>query len=112
MVKMSEKELLSARLLRDVKVKEAIYTMLMQEYERSKIDEAKEELFFEVLDPAQPPKRPFFPKPFLFSLTALMLGGSCSVFLAFFFEYLEKLGVKVPQMDYEKEIKWASKKKR
>jgi uncharacterized protein involved in exopolysaccharide biosynthesis len=112
MVKMSEKELLSARLFRDVKVKEAIYTMLMQEYEKSKIDEAKEELFFEVLDPAQPPVRPYFPKPFLYSITALMLGGFCAVFLAFFFEYLERLGIKVPQIDYEKEIKWAIQKKR
>jgi uncharacterized protein involved in exopolysaccharide biosynthesis len=112
MVKMSEKELLSARLLRDVKVKEAIYTMLMQEYEKSKIDEAKEELFFEVLDPAQPPKQPYFPKPLLYSIVALVLGGFCAIFLAFFFEYLERLGIKVPQIDYEKEIKWAIQRKR
>jgi uncharacterized protein involved in exopolysaccharide biosynthesis len=112
MVKISEKELMLARLMRDVKVKEAIYTMLMQEYEKSQIDEAKEELFFEVLDPAHPPKRPYMPKPFLYSIIALILGGSCAVFLAFFFEYLEGLGIKVPQIDYEKEIKWAIRKKR
>lgn len=112
MVKMSEKEVLSARLLRDVKVKEAIYTMLMQEYEKSKIDEAKEELFFEVLDPAHTPKQPYFPKPFQYSIIALALGGFCAIFLAFFFEYLERLGIKVPQIDYEKEIKWANRKKR
>jgi len=112
MVKMSEKELLSARLLRDVKVKEAIYTMLMQEYERSRIDEAKEELFFEVLDPAQPPKQPYFPKPFLYSIIAFVLGVSNGTFLAFFFEYLEKLGIKVPQIDYEWEVKWVTRKKR
>jgi len=112
MVKISEKELLFARLTRDVKVKEAIYTMLMQEYEKSQIDEAKEELFFEVLDTAHPPKGPYAPKPFLYSIIALILGGSCAVFLAFFFEYLEGLGIKVPQIDYEKEIKWATQKKR
>ncbi len=111
MVKISEKELMLARLMRDVKVQEATYTMLMQEYEKSKIDEAKEELFFEVLDPAQPPKRPYVPKPFLYSIITLILGVFCAIFLAFFFEYLEGLGIKVPQIDYEKEIKWAIPKK-
>jgi uncharacterized protein involved in exopolysaccharide biosynthesis len=111
MVKISERELMLARLMRDVKVQEATYTMLMQEYEKSKIEEAKEALFFEVLDPAQPPKRPYAPKPFRYSIIALVLGFCCAVFLAFFFEYLEGLGVKVPQIDYEKEIKWAIPKK-
>lgn len=111
MVKISEKELMYARLMRDVKVKEATYTMLMQEYEKSKIEEAKEELFFEVLDPAQPPKRPYTPKPFLYSIIALVLGSCFAVLLAFFFEYLEGLGIKIPQINYEKEIKWAIPKK-
>lgn len=111
MVKLSEKELLLSRLLRDVKVKEAIYTMLLQEYEKSKIDEAKEELFFEVLDPAAPPKSPYMPKPFLYSIMAFILGGFTSVFLAFFFEYLDGLGVRIPEIDYGKEIKWNELKK-
>lgn len=106
MVKISEKELMLARLLRDVKVKEAIYTMLLQEHEKTKIDEVKEELFFEVLDPASPPKAPYRPKPLLYSLIALIFGGAASVFLAFFFEYLEGLGIKIPTIDYRKEIKW------
>ena len=112
MVKISEKELMLLRLMREVKVKEAIYTMLMQEYEKSKLDETKEELFFEVMDPAYPPKRPYTPKPFLYSLLALVLGGSCAITLAFFFEYLESLGIKIPQIDYEREIKWANRKRR
>jgi uncharacterized protein involved in exopolysaccharide biosynthesis len=110
MVKISERELMLARLMRDVKVKEVLYTMLLQEAEKSKIDQAKEELFFEVLDPARPPKRPFKPKPFLYSLIALVLGTFMSGFLAFFFEYLESLGVKIPKLDYGKEIKWKEMK--
>jgi len=106
MVKVSERELMLARLMRDVKVKEAIYTMLLQEYEKSKIEEAKEELFFEVLDPAKPPKSPYTPKPFLYSIIAAVLGGAAAVFLAFFFEYLENLGIAAPKIDYGKEIKW------
>ena len=110
MVKMSEKELLLARLMRDVKVKEAIYTMLLQEWEKSKIEEAKEELFFEVLDPARPPRKPYTPKPFLYSMVAVVLGSFTSIFLAFFFEYLESLGVKIPKLDYGREIKWKEMK--
>ncbi len=106
MVRMAQKELMVERLLRDVKVKEAIYTMLMQEYEKAKIEEAKEDLFFEVLDPAPVPKAPYKPKPLLYSLIAVVLGGMCSVFFAFLFEYLENIGVKIPQPEYGKEIKW------
>jgi len=98
--------------MRDVKVKEAIYTMLMQEYEKSKLDETKEELFFEVLDPAYPPKGPYVPKPFLYLLMAAVLGGFCAVSFAFFFEHLESLGINVPQINYEREIKWANRKRR
>jgi uncharacterized protein involved in exopolysaccharide biosynthesis len=112
MVKISEKELMLLRLMREVKVKEAIYTMLMQEYEKSKLDETKEELFFEVMDPAYPPKRPYTPKPFLYSVIALVLGGFCATTLAFFFEHLERLGINVPQINYEREIKWANLKRR
>jgi uncharacterized protein involved in exopolysaccharide biosynthesis len=112
MVKISQKELMLQRLLRDVKVKEEIYAMLMGEYEKAKIDEAKAERFFEVLDPAVPPVQPYIPKPFLYSIISVVLGGFCGTFLAFFFEYLLGLGVNVPQINYEKEIKWANKKKR
>ena len=111
MVKISQKELLLQELLRDVKVKEEIYATLMGEFEKAKIDEAKEERFFEVLDPAYPPKNPYIPKPFLYSIIAVIFGGAFGTFLAFFFEYLQELGLNIPQIDYEKEIKWPSKKK-
>lgn len=106
MLKISERELMLDRYMRDVKVKEAIYTMLLEEYEKTKIEEAKEELFFEVLDPAPVPKGPNTPKPFLFSFVALVLGGFMGGFLAFLFEYLESIGIKVPQIDYERKIVW------
>jgi len=106
MVKISERELLLGRLLRDVKVKEALYTMLFQEYEKTKIEEAKEELFFEVLDPASVPKKPYIPKPFQYSIASLFLGGIVSVFFAFLLEYLESIGIKVQQVDYERKIEW------
>lgn len=106
LVKLSEKELMLGRYLRDVKAKEAIYTMLLQEYEKAKIDEAKEELFFEVLDPATPPRSPYSPKPFLYSIIAGVIGAFAAVFIAFFLERLEGMGIKVPDIDLQKEIEW------
>jgi len=106
MVKMSEKELMLGRLMREVKVREAIYTMLMQEYEKTKLDEAKEELFFEVLDPAKTPRSPSSPRPVLYLFFALFMGGMAAVFLAFFFEYLEGLGVKVPMFRIWENKEW------
>lgn len=106
LVKLSEKELMLGRYLRDVKAKEAVYAMLLQEYEKAKIDEAKEELFFEVLDPATPPRSPYSPKPFLFSIIAAIIGAFASVFIVFLFERLESMGIEVPNIDFKKEIKW------
>jgi len=106
MVRISEKELKLVSLTRDVKVKEAIYTMLLQEYEKTKIDEARKDLFFEVLDPAAVPRSPYAPRPFAYAMIALVLGGVGFTMLAFFFEYLEKSGFKVPEMDYNMEVEW------
>ena len=106
MVRISEKEIILSRLFRDVKVQEAIYTMLFQEYEKSKIDEVKEELFFEVLDPAKTPVSPNSPKPILYILLSVLLGATTAIFIAFFIEYIESLGVKIPQIDEIREAKW------
>jgi uncharacterized protein involved in exopolysaccharide biosynthesis len=106
MVKMSEKELMLSRLLRDVKIKEAVYTMLLQEYEKSKIDEAKEELFFEVLDTATAPNRPYTPRPLLYAILSAILALMFAVSIAFTFEYFEGQGVKFNFPDLRQEIKW------
>lgn len=106
MVKMSEKELMLSRLLRDVKIKEAVYTMLLQEYERSKIEEAKEELFFEVLDPATAPKGPYTPRPFLYAILSAILGAMFAVSIAFLLEFFEGQGIKLNIPDLRQEIKW------
>jgi uncharacterized protein involved in exopolysaccharide biosynthesis len=106
MVKLSEKELMLARLMRDVKVKEAVYTMLLQEYEKTKIDEAREDLFFEILDPAKVPSAPSAPRPLLYVVCAFILGIAASVSAAFTFEYLESVGVNIPKLDYNMEVEW------
>jgi capsular polysaccharide biosynthesis protein len=106
MVMVTERQLILGRLLRDVKVKEEVYTMLMQEYEKTKLEEAKEELFFEVLDPASVPQRPYIPKPFTYSIIALIMGSFFAVCLAFIFEYFASIGIKVPEIDYERTLEW------
>ena len=104
LVKISQKELKLARLLRDVEVKESVYTMLLQEYEKSRIDEAKEELFFEVLDPAKPPQHPSSPRMVLYPGLALVLGFLMGGVLSFFFEYLEGFGVKIDLPDFDRKV--------
>jgi len=97
LVKEKERELALGRLMRDVKIKEGVYTLLSQEYEKAKIEEAKEGQFFEILDPAYPPKIPSKPRVKLNIAIAGMLGLFTGIFLAFFSEYLEGLGFKAPK---------------
>jgi len=52
--KLPELGLTLSKLLRDVKVQETIYTMLLSQYEQAKIDETKEVAVVSVLDPAVP----------------------------------------------------------
>ncbi|MCX5726714.1 MAG: Wzz/FepE/Etk N-terminal domain-containing protein [Candidatus Saganbacteria bacterium] len=62
LVKIAEKELRRARLWRDVKIKEEIYTMLTAEYEKAMFEEERNASFFEVLDPADIPKKKSSPQ--------------------------------------------------
>ena len=80
--------------------------MLLQEYEKTKIDEAREDLFFEVLDPANVPASPYAPRPVLYAIFAVFLGLAASIGAAFTFEYLESIGVIIPKLDYNMEVEW------
>lgn len=80
-----------ARLTRDVKVQETVYTLLTQQLEQAKVAEAKDTPVVQVLDKAVPAERKSKPKiklnMALAGAISLFLGG----FLAFFLEYLEGL---------------------
>lgn len=56
------------RLLRDQKVYEEVYSLLMQEHEQALIAEARPETTFQILDPAVPIKRPARPRTLPYSL--------------------------------------------
>jgi tyrosine-protein kinase Etk/Wzc len=80
-----------ARLTREVKVQETVYTFLTQQMEQAKIAAARDMPMVQVLDRAVPADRKSKPKVKLnmaiAGITSLFLG----VFLAFFLEYLAGL---------------------
>lgn len=58
-----------ARLVRDVKIQEQVFALLSAQYEEARLTEARDVTTVEVLDPAAPPDRRFWPRRGL--LTAL-----------------------------------------
>jgi uncharacterized protein involved in exopolysaccharide biosynthesis len=79
------------RLKRDVEFYGKMLEVLVPQYEVAKAEEAKEEISFQVIDPAVPPQLKYKPKPLLntilVGLSSLFLG----IFLAFFLHYLERI---------------------
>ncbi|MBI3990038.1 MAG: hypothetical protein HY347_10540 [candidate division NC10 bacterium] len=80
-----------ARLTRDQKVQETLYTLLAQQLEQAKIAEARDMPTAQVLDRAAPAERKSKPK----IRQNMMIAGAVSlfigIFLAFFLEYVEGL---------------------
>lgn len=70
------------------------YTLLTQQYELAKIEEAKEDLAFQILDKAEVKVRPSSPSLVINMAIGTMGGFFLAVFLAFFREYISKLKVK------------------
>lgn len=68
-----------------------VNALLTQQYELAKIEEAKEDLTFQVIDKAVPPARPSWPQKPLIVSVAFVSGLFLSVFLAFFLEYIRKM---------------------
>ena len=67
-----------ARLQREVSYKEKLLEMLYKMYESARIDEAREDIKFQIIDQAAPSYRPVSPKPVFNTLIAFFV----SVFLA------------------------------
>jgi uncharacterized protein involved in exopolysaccharide biosynthesis len=79
-----------ARLMREVKIQETVFTLLTQQYEQAKIAEARDMPMVQVLDKAVPAERKSKPKTVLTSAIVGVLSLFFAVFLAFFLEYLER----------------------
>jgi uncharacterized protein involved in exopolysaccharide biosynthesis len=88
-----------ARLLRETKIQESIYTLFHQELEKAKIQEKKEEPTFQILDKAIPPKIKFKPKIKLNVAISGILSIFIGIFLVFFLEYLESIKKKEEKVE-------------
>lgn len=70
------------------------HALLTQQYELAKIEEAKEDMGFEIIDPARVMIRPSSPKLFL-NLAVGLVGGAILAFsIAFLQEYIHRLKLK------------------
>lgn len=75
------------RLLRDVKVQEAIYELMAQQYEQAKIMELKDTPTVQLLDRANPPERRSFPERKKIVFVVFVLSFFIGVGHAFALEY-------------------------
>ena len=80
-----------ARLFRDAKVQQTLFELLTQQYELSRLQEAKDSPVVQVLDIAKAPEEEAKPKKPLIILAATFTSAFFGVMLAFFKEYLEKI---------------------
>lgn len=89
--KLPELSLEFSRLLRDLKLQEAIYTTLATQYEQAKISEARETTEIQVLDYAVPPEKHSKPNTMLNVLIGGVAALFLGIFLAFFLEFWQNL---------------------
>ncbi|MBM4332266.1 MAG: hypothetical protein FJ117_13780 [Deltaproteobacteria bacterium] len=78
------------RLRRDAMVQQKVFELLTQQLELAKIEEAKDDITFQVIDPAIPPEKRIKPQRTLNVLLAGVVSLFLGVFLAFFLEYLSR----------------------
>jgi uncharacterized protein involved in exopolysaccharide biosynthesis len=90
-LKIPEKGLELARLLREVKVQNTIFEMLTQQYELAKINEQKEDIKFQVIDRAYPPEKHIKPNKKINVMLSAVVSLFIGIFIAFFLEYLENI---------------------
>ena len=93
-VRIPELTLEFQRLAREVKVQEAIYSLLTSQLETAKIEEARDLPTIEVLDWAIPSESAVRPRTRQNVIFAAAAGVFLGVFLAFFLEYLSTLRVR------------------
>ena len=80
------------RKLREFKYSEALYKILLKQYEAAKFDEAKDFAAVQVVEEAIPPEKKVRPKKGQMVLIAGVTGFFFSIFVAFFMEYIKKSG--------------------
>jgi tyrosine-protein kinase Etk/Wzc len=76
------------RLKRDTLIQEKVFELLTQQFELAKIEEAKDDITFQIIDAAVAPEKRIRPKRTLNVIVGGLASLSFGVFLAFFLEYL------------------------
>ncbi len=79
-----------ARLKRDVLIQQKVFELLTQQFELAKIEEAKDDITFQVIDPAIPPEKKIKPKRAMNIALAGVVSLFFGVFLVFFLEYVDR----------------------
>ncbi len=72
-------------------VQEKLFELLTQQYEMAKIEEAKEDITFQVIDRAVPPEKRIKPKRKLVVMLAGVVSLFAGVFAVFFMEFLANI---------------------
>jgi tyrosine-protein kinase Etk/Wzc len=105
-------ELEYLRRLREVKLQEALYELLMKQYEAARVDEAREGPLVQVIDRAIEPDKKTFPKLGFIALGAAVLGFTLAVFLLVFLDArtraLQRPGLRERILVLEERLKWKS----
>lgn len=75
-----------ARLMRDVKVQEQVFVLLTGQYEEARIDEARDIVTVEVLDPGRVPERKIRPRRGIIIVSVFLISLGISIAYAMFRE--------------------------
>ena len=78
------------RKLREFKYNEALYEILLKQYELARLDEAKDAPIIQVIEKAIPPEKRIKPKRSQMVKIAMVAGFFISVLAAFLMEFIEK----------------------
>ena len=79
------------RRLRDVKFAAEMYELMLRQFEAAKIDESREAMVVQVIDPAEPPDYKFKPKRAMIVIAATLLGLCLGVAWAVFADHIESM---------------------
>jgi uncharacterized protein involved in exopolysaccharide biosynthesis len=90
------------RLKRDILINEKLFELLIQQYEMAKIEEAREDVAFQVIDRAVPPEEKTKPRIILIVMLAGVASLFTGIFLVCFMEFLAN--IKEPKEEGSKEV--------
>jgi tyrosine-protein kinase Etk/Wzc len=98
------------RKFREVKLQEALYELLMKQYEAARLDEAREGALVQVVDRAIEPDKKTFPKLGFVALGGAVLGFFLTTFLLVLLDArqraLQRPGIRERILVLEEELKW------